>query len=328
MQTEIIRIHEDGDWRLKLKNSVSKKLPFVIPTETVYGLAALYNDTQMVESIFQIKNRPQDNPLIVHIVALDQLQDLISVKLNELPENVMEVIDSFWPGPLTILFEKSSNVPDIVTANSPYVGVRMPKHEVGQTVLREIGIPLVAPSANISGRPSPTNAKDAFEDLNSKVELIFDGGECEVGLESTVIKLSDNMEECLVLRPGKITEEDLMPFFSNVMIDKSVLESSLTEESIAESPGVKYKHYSPKAKVILVDNINELETAGFSNFAILSYSKKLNLDNNIYFKSEDHLASKLFSTFRELDRQGLEAVFVEMPRLNLALKNRLIKAAI
>lgn len=328
MKTEIVEIEKADSWKVALKDSILNKIPFVIPTETVYGLAALYNDTEMIQNVFKAKSRPQDNPLIVHIGSIEQLQDLISVETDELPENIVRLTDKFWPGPLTILFKKSLNVPDIVTANSEYVGIRMPSHAIAQKLLTEVGTPLVAPSANISGKPSPTNASDVFEDLDGKVELIFDGGECEIGLESTVIKMSDNMKECIILRPGNVTEKDLVNFFDKVEIEKSILEFGLSYEVKPESPGLKYKHYSPKAKVVLIGKLDDLANCDDKNCVILTYSRRLDAKNCIFFESEEKLANKLFSTFRELDRSGVDKIYVEMPEDNMALKNRLIKASI
>jgi L-threonylcarbamoyladenylate synthase len=329
MKTKTLKWSDsDSDLHL-VQLSFENLLPIVIPTETVYGLAAPYNELPIVRNIFKIKNRPADNPLIVHIASLDYLSELIDNNVSDLPENVVRLMNDLWPGPLTILFRKSANVADLITAGSDFVGVRIPANPIAKMILEKTKIPLVAPSANISGRPSPTNAFDAYEDLDGKVECIFDGGQCEFGLESTVIKMNDSMDSCEILRPGKVTVEDLANYFKVVRLNESITKNVLENSEKVISPGLKYKHYSPKAKVIIVDDISNFKEDPLSELDfVLTYSKSLKSKNSIYFESEDALARKLFSTFRDLDRRGATVIFVEDPVSNLALKNRLIKASI
>jgi L-threonylcarbamoyladenylate synthase len=236
-------------------------------------------------------------------------------------------MDEFWPGPLTILFEKSELVDDLVTAGSNLVAVRMPSHPIFKQIIDFVGVPIVAPSANLSGKPSPTNASDCFEDLDGRVGIIVDGGQCDFGLESTVIKFTtDNSVK--ILRPGFVTEKDLSQFV-DVEIDDSVLESVISSsETKVESPGMKYKHYSPAAKVEIIYDL-DLKSLVLNEKEYLVCFSQLNLDLDekvLNFKSEDELARNLFSTFRNLDRLNASKIYIEFPKENLALQNRILKA--
>lgn len=320
MQTEIIRIEESENIQKLAKivrRSFELKLPVVVPTETVYGLAAPFNDQDVIESIYKIKNRPSDNPLIVHISNYQQLSLLIKNPVND---NIKKVLNEFWPGPITVLFERSENVPDMVTAGSNLVAIRMPSHRIFKDLIEELGVPLVAPSANLSGKPSPTTAADANEDLEGLVQVIIDGGKSEFGLESTVIKVNE-ANECLILRPGQITKEMLDPFFSSVKYNMSA-----NSGEKVESPGTKYKHYSPLAKVYLVDEIT-----GFccdeESSVIITYSTNLKQKNSFFYENEEMLAVDIFSLFRELDRNGVKNIYIEKPKSNIALLNRVMKAS-
>lgn len=215
------------------------------PTETVYGLGANGLDGEAVKKIFEAKGRPMDNPLILHVASKSDAKKL----WTSVPEKARVLMDTFWPGPLSLVYEKSGRVPDEVSAGLSTVAVRMPDHKAALAFLREAEVPVAAPSANPSGRPSPTTAKHVLEDLNGKVDVILDGGPCRVGLESTVLSLVGTPT---ILRPGGITREMLEAVIGRVELAKSIL-SPLDENETALSPGMKYKHYAPDARVLVAD---------------------------------------------------------------------------
>ena len=217
-----------------------------IPTETVYGLAADALNSDAVAKIFKAKGRPMDNPLIVHISRFEEIYRLV----KGVPHKAKELADRYWPGPMTIILPKSDIIPDEVSAGLPTVAVRMPSHPVARAIIEKTGRPLAAPSANSSGLPSPTTAKHVMDDMNGKIEAIVDGGPCDVGIESTVVTLATDPPR--LLRPGGITHEQLEAVLGHVDIDPAVL-SQLKEGERPASPGMKYKHYSPKAEVYIVN---------------------------------------------------------------------------
>ena len=218
-----------------------------IPTETVYGLAANALDGAAVAKIFEAKGRPMDNPLIVHVADFNDIESFELV--SEIPGSARLLAKRFWPGPLTMIMKKGKAVPDEVSAGLDTVAIRFPSHPVAQAIIRAAQLPLAAPSANLSGSPSPTTARHVMNDLDGKIEAVLDGGECEVGLESTVITLADGVPR--VLRPGGVTVEQLRETLGEVEVDDAVL-NQLEEGKKAASPGMKYKHYAPKANVVLL----------------------------------------------------------------------------
>ena len=248
----------------------------LFPTETVYGLGANGLDTKAVEKIYLAKGRKSDNPLILHIADFSMLPQ-IAQNVSELEKKLMK---AFWPGPFTIILERTEIVPDIVTAGLDTVGIRMPSGEIARKLIEYSQVPIAAPSANISGRPSGTNVQDIYEELKDKVDFIIDGGETEVGLESTVVKVIDGIPH--ILRPGKITAEQIKEVAGNVEIDKHILNKTEAGQKIL-SPGMKYRHYAPNAKCILVyskdndkliEKIKEIATE-YKNPLILSKTENL-----------------------------------------------------
>ena len=221
-----------------------------IPTETVYGLAANALDEAAVAKIFAAKGRPQDNPLIIHISALEQLEDLA----EEISPAVWQMAEQFWPGPLTMVVKKKDIVPDRTSAGLDTVGIRMPSHPVARAIIDAAGVPLAAPSANTSGKPSPTTARDVLDDMNGKIPAIVDGGACTVGVESTVVDMTGEFPQ--ILRPGAITEEMIRVAMGAVSTDRATLEG-LSDDAKVRSPGMKYRHYAPKAPVILLEGAPE-----------------------------------------------------------------------
>lgn len=302
-----------------------------IPTETVYGLAANAYDGNAVSKIFKAKGRPQDNPLIVHIAQVETLSDLVA----EVPKAAKKLAAAFWPGPLTMILPKSEKIPDAVSAGLPTVAVRMPSHPVAHAVIEAAGVPLAAPSANLSGSPSPTNAKYVLEDMHDRIPLILDGGSSAVGVESTVITLATARPR--VLRPGGITVEQLRALLGEVDVDDAVLHK-LAEGVRAASPGMKYKHYAPRADITIVKGSfaefrRFVETKEKDAFVLCFASEEKYFPHAVTYGREDDglsQANRLFDALRELDEQGANTVYARCPALSgvgLAVYNRLIRAA-
>lgn len=304
-----------------------------IPTETVYGLAANALDGKAVAGIFRAKGRPQDNPLIVHIASLSQWEPLVM----QIPSLAMELAKAFWPGPLTIILPKAACIPDEVSAGLNTVAVRFPSHPVAQAVIREAGIPLAAPSANLSGKPSPTTVGHVMEDLDGKIEAVVDGGGCSVGVESTVVSLAGDVP--VLLRPGGITLEQLKRVLGNVKVNAAVL-NPLKEGEKAASPGMKYKHYAPQAHVIILDGdyslykdyVNSHAQKGVAALCYNGEEKELQVPCVCYGGKEDYSeqAKELFDALRELDALSAHTVYARCPEpkgVGLAVYNRLIRAA-
>ena len=310
------------------------------PTETVYGLGADAMNAEAVLSVFRAKGRPADNPLIVHIYDRAQLADLCTV-----PSEAVPLMDAFWPGPLTILFEKFPAVPDVVTAGLPTVAVRMPSHPVAAALLKTCGLPVAAPSANSSGRPSPTLASHVLEDMQGKIPLILDGGPCDVGVESTVLDLCHGAPT--ILRPGGVTKEMLEDVLhTEVALAGSILRPLKPDEK-ALSPGMRYKHYAPKAAVTLVEGsesavlarLKELfleERKAGRKTCVLCFSEHVEAlrdccPHDIGSKQHaEEIAHRLFDSLRRLDEEGMESVFSEVvppEGVGLAVMNRLGRAA-
>lgn len=216
------------------------------PTETVYGLGANALDEEAVTKIFLAKGRPQDNPLIVHIAELKDIEPLV----KNISPTAEKLMDKFWPGPMTIIFEKKSIIPDVTSAGLNSIGIRMPSSVIAKAIIKSAGVPIAAPSANISGRPSPTDVERCIEDLNGKVEYIVGGENSQVGLESTIIDCTVN-PPC-VLRPGGVTLEMLKEIDEAIYIDKAIMEKP-KEDFRPKAPGMKYRHYAPKAPVKIVN---------------------------------------------------------------------------
>ncbi len=304
-----------------------------IPTETVYGLAGNALQGDVAERIFAAKGRPSDNPLIVHISAWEQLLPLVS----RIPEHAKELADAFWPGPLTMIFPKSGIVPTQTTGGLATVAIRMPSHPVARAIIDAAGVPLAAPSANRSGRPSTTTAEHCVEDLSGRIDAIVDGGPCEFGVESTVLSLVSVPPK--ILRPGAVTKEQLETILPAVEVDPAVVHP-LAEGAVAASPGMKYKHYSPKAEVILVEGSAERFRSFFrehlspGTYALVFTGEGKDLGGPYleYGRKEDPLdqAEHLFAALREMDELGAKTVYVRCPSqdgVGLAVYNRLLRAA-
>lgn len=303
-----------------------------IPTETVYGLAANALDADAVKNIFIAKGRPQDNPLIVHISSIDMLN---SLTVNP-PKLAFDLAKTFWPGPLTMVLPKAPHLSDDVTAGLDTVGIRFPSHKVALDIINTANIPLAAPSANISGSPSPTKALHVYNDLEGKIPLVIDGGDCAVGLESTVIAVNEN--SIRLLRPGAVTVDELRKF-AEVEIDNGVLHKLENDEKVA-SPGMKYKHYSPKAKVIVInadfdsfcEYVNKRAKDGVYAMVFDGEEKFINTPTVSFGSLEDNASQAriLFDSLRKCDELNAKTVYVRSPKqdgIGLAVYNRLLRAA-
>ncbi len=305
-----------------------------IPTETVYGLAANALNGCAVAKIFEAKGRPQDNPLIVHISELSQWERLVS----GIPPQAMALAEAYWPGPLTIILPKSGIIPDEVSAGLDTVAVRFPSMRTTRKIIDAAGVPLAAPSANLSGSPSPTCARHTMDDMCGRIDAVLDGGECNFGVESTVITLAAEVPR--LLRPGAVTPEELREVLGEIEIDEAVM-GRLKDGVKAASPGMKYKHYSPKAEVTIiksnldkfcdfVENMkNEEDT-----FALCfdGEEKKIRLKCVSYGCEGDSLTQshRLFTALRELDERGAKTVYARCPSadgVGMAVYNRLLRAA-
>lgn len=312
----------------------------LFPTETVYGIGANAFNDNAVKNIFVAKGRAQDNPLILHISNMEML-DEIAENISELEYKLM---DTFWPGPFTIILNKKKGIANEATCGGDTVGVRMPSNRIAYELIKRAGVPIAAPSANISGRPSGTNLQDIIEELRDKVDFIIDGGESEIGLESTVVRVIDG--EIKILRPGKITKEDMIKITENVEVDKKVMEHIEKDETVL-SPGMKYRHYAPKTHCTLVyseDNkklveeiLKRADVANKENKKVLVLSTTENIEKFVAYQSIDigsknnllEISHNLFSFLRSIDRYDANLAIiegVEAEGIGLAIMNRLIRA--
>lgn len=292
------------------------------PTETVYGLGACIFDEQAVGKIFTVKGRPSDNPLIAHIANIEEISTL-SV---DFPQKRLQLLaDAFWPGPLTLVVPKKDTVPDIVSAKLPTVAVRMPDHPIALTLIRFAGQPIVAPSANTSTRPSPTTAQHVLDDLRGKIAGVIDGGPCPVGIESTVLDITRSVP--LVLRPGFVTREQIKEVLH---CDVDLYDPVIHGNEQLNSPGLRYRHYAPNAKVILLKDETEIEslvTSEGKNTLLLSNRRTHSLSELI--TRHPLSAETLYSELRDADKNNMTLVFIlpdETDLQNEGLMNRIRKA--
>ncbi|MBR6641857.1 MAG: threonylcarbamoyl-AMP synthase [Clostridia bacterium] len=308
----------------------------LFPTETVYGIGANGLNETAVKNIFKAKGRASDNPLILHISHADMLKD-IAKDISELEYKLM---DAFWPGPFTIVLNKTDIVPTVVTGGLDTVAVRMPRNKIANRLIHYAGVPIAAPSANISGKPSGTCVEDVYDELKNSMDYIIDGGKCEVGIESTVVKVENGGVR--ILRPGRITKEDIESIVSSVILDEHILGEVKENEKVL-SPGMKYRHYAPKTKCIMiysennesmVNRINEIANEyskatvicsrenkdKYVGKEILDYGSKTNLEE---------ISSNIFSMLRNADKNESDIILIEgieSKGIGLAIMNRLIRA--
>ncbi|MCX7921037.1 MAG: L-threonylcarbamoyladenylate synthase [Clostridia bacterium] len=343
MKTEVIKLdinNIDLD-KLNYAAQILKDGGLVaFPTETVYGLGANALDESAVKRIFEAKGRPSDNPLIVHIADIGQVSGLVKA----IPPEAFAVMERFWPGPLTLVMEKSLIIPEVITAGLDTVAIRMPSHPVALALIKEAGIPIAAPSANTSGKPSPTSSQHVIEDLYGKVDVIIEAGCSKVGLESTVLDMT--VLPPMILRPGGITPVELNTVLGKVDIDPSLV-SKETEILKPRSPGMKYTHYSPKAKVIIIEGDIQsvvskvLELQGEyaqkgAKVGILATEQTKDMYSSAEIISMGDrnepatIAANLFAALREFDMRQVDVILaeaIESTGIGLAIMNRMSKAA-
>ncbi|CDI48363.1 L-threonylcarbamoyladenylate synthase [Clostridium tetani] len=343
METKVIKIHED-----KLENKILKECGealrngklVVFPTETVYGLGANALKEDAVKKIFEAKGRPQDNPLIVHISELEEIAPLV----EEVPKIAYKLMEKFWPGPMTIILPKSSLVPSRTSGGLNSVGIRMPSNKIARKLIKEAKVPIAAPSANISGRPSPTNIETCIEDLKGKVDYIIGGEKCDVGVESTVIDCT--IYPPCVLRPGGITLEMLKNIDNKIYIDPAIMTRD-NKDLKPKAPGMKYRHYAPKAELKIINGTlknsvkkirkltEEYESQGKSvGIMATDETKEFYVKGQVIsLGSRDNLETitrNLFSVLRSFDSKNVDIILSEAfeeKGIGIAIMNRLKKSA-
>lgn len=338
MKTKYIDLRDNNDYSiLKDVGTLIKNGGLVVfPTETVYGIGANGLDEVAVSKIYKAKGRSSDNPLILHISNLDMLSS-IAKNISSVEQ---KLIDAFFPGPFTLILDKTSLVPNIVTASLDTVAIRMPSNTIAKKLIDYAGVPIAAPSANISGKPSGTNVEDIMDELSGKVDYIINGGSCNIGIESTVVRVIDDIPT--ILRPGKITKEDILKVIGKVSVDSHIFEDC-NEGDIVLSPGMKYKHYAPNTKCIMVyskDNtklVNKINAIASDNTNCLIISTSENISNyNAKYVLDigskfnlDEISKNIFSVLRKVDSYNTDLVIIEglsKDGLGLAIMNRLIRA--
>ena len=341
METKIVRIKEDQEekWIEEAGQILKDGGLVAFPTETVYGLGANALDEEAAAKIYSAKGRPSDNPLIVHIADFSDLEKIV----EEVPEEAKKLADAFWPGPLTMIMRKNEKVPYGTTGGLETVAVRMPNHDTALKMIRAGGGFIAAPSANTSGRPSPTMASHVAEDMNGKIDMILDGGSVGIGLESTIIDLSEEIPT--ILRPGFITQQMLADVIGRVEIDAALIDNN--SKVHPKAPGMKYRHYAPKANMILIrgekekvaQKIRQLveeELKEGRNPGILCAEETAHLYPEGMIKKigtlreELTISRHLYGALREFDEEKVSSIFsetFETPVLGTAIMNRLMKAA-
>lgn len=332
MKTEILDLKRDDEGKLIERAAEILKGGGIVavPTETVYGLAASAFSDEAIKKVFAAKGRPQDNPLIVHISDTEMLNEVAA----DIPDKAIELADKFWPGPFTMVLSKDKNICESVSAGLSTVAVRLPDNEITRQLIRVSGLPLAAPSANISGYPSPVSASHVIHDLNGKIDAVLCAEDCTVGVESTVVSLVSSPPR--LLRPGAVTVEQLKEVLPDLVVDDAVLNELKSTEKAA-SPGMKYKHYSPKTEVVLI----EAETKAFCEYvnktkdsvAVCFYEDEgIKIPKITYGSREDEatLAKSIFNVLRQLDGFTYKRAYIHAPSkkgIGLAVYNRLIRAA-
>lgn len=344
MNTIVKKITDDEQENKKIYDEAGAILRkgglVAFPTETVYGLGGDALDSEASSKIYKAKGRPSDNPLIVHIEDLDALYKLSS----DVTPKALKLADAFWPGPLTMILKKKDIVPDTITGGLGTVAIRMPSHPVAARLIKESGVYIAAPSANTSGKPSPTKAEHVINDLSGKIDMIIEDDTVDIGVESTIVDLSEDIP--VILRPGYVTKKMLEDVVGEVRIDPAI-EEGVKEGVVPKAPGMKYRHYAPNASLAIIrgdmqsviDYINkavtEKEAAGYKT-AVMATDETKDLyrcDSVVSLGSEEDelsVARNLYAYLREFDKQGIDYIYSEsfpVKNVGQAVMNRLIKAA-
>ena len=305
-----------------------------LPTETVYGLGANGLSEEAVAKIFVAKGRPQDNPLILHVAEASQIETLC----HSIPESAYALARAFWPGPLTMVLPARDIVPKRTTGGLSTVAVRCPDCQITRKIIALAGVPIAAPSANLSGKPSTTTAQHVLDDHDGKIECVVDGGPCKVGVESTIVDLTEDRPR--LLRPGGITPEQLFSVLGDLVVDKAVT-AQLSKDDVAKAPGMKYRHYAPQCPVVIVAGNREAASGYIHRHftpgdRVLCFQEELSLYADCaplaYGEEKDPatLSAGLFAALRELDKQSIGTVYARCPEgggIAYAVQNRLKKAA-
>lgn len=341
METIIIRVtsKEDKEQLLKAASTLKKGGLVAFPTETVYGIGANALNLDSIKQIYKAKGRPSDNPLIVHVADSSEVTKYVKY----IPKVAKILMEAFWPGPLTLVFEKNDIISNKITGGLKTIAIRIPENTIAREIIKLSGLPIAAPSANISGRPSPTSAKHVIEDLNGQVDMIVDGGESSIGIESTVLDLTTDIP--MILRPGGTTKAMIESVIGAVILDKHLMNTS--ENEVPRSPGMKYKHYAPKGrlgiydgntiKVVKVINASIQRSIGCGDkpgvIATIEDKELYECDTVIVIGSKHkpkELAANLFKVLREMDELGVERIYIRAFKeegIGVATMNRLLKAA-
>ena len=333
METQLLPADAPDTARIAAEILKSGEL-VAIPTETVYGLAADGLNPDAVAKIFQVKGRPQDNPLILHVTGLEQIGQFC----HDVPESAYALAETFWPGPLTMVLPARQIVPKCTTAGLPTVAVRCPDSQITRDIISLAGCPIAAPSANISGKPSTTTAQHVLHDHDGKIPLVVDGGPCRVGVESTIVDLTEDRPR--LLRPGGITPEQLLEVLGDLVVDKAVT-AQINNDEVVKAPGMKYRHYAPQCKVVIVAGAREkaadcIRSQFLPGDRVLCFTEELPLyegcDPLAYGSEKDAstLSAGLFAALRELDDPSVGTVYARCPEgggVAYAVRNRLNKAA-
>lgn len=341
METKIIHITSDHDIDLIKEAAMTLKIGGLVafPTETVYGIGANALDEAIVKKIYEAKCRPSDNPLIVHVGDAEDVEKYVKTISIE----AKALMDAFWPGPLTLIFDKNELIPEGITGGLSTVAIRVPAHPIARAIIKASGLPIAAPSANTSGKPSPTIAAHVIEDLDGRVDMIVDGGDATIGLESTVLDLTSNTP--MILRPGGITKKMIESVIGPIGIDPHML--GTTEMGVPKSPGMKYRHYAPKGKLTvfngenhhIISEINKLVSIDLASghrvgvIATKEDALAYECPTVMIIGSEhnpDEIASNLFKVIRSMDELGVEHIYTKAfheKEIGVATMNRLLKAA-
>lgn len=333
METRVFRFNQQSkDDIITISSEVIKQGGLVVfPTETVYGIGANALDKEAAKRIYNVKGRPSDNPLIVHLASKDE----IGLYAKSVTSDTMKLINAFWPGPLTIVLHKTDRIPFEITGGLSTVALRMPSHPVAKALIKASEVPICAPSANISGRPSSTVYKHVYEDLFGKVDVIIDGGQSTVGLESTVLDMTTHQPT--ILRPGAITKSMIETILNKSVIDETDVKS---DEEAPKAPGMKYKHYAPKGRVTLLKGthkqiIEHIRQMNQPIGVIGSNELCKELSSEITFplgpvNDKELIAKNIFLALRTMDEKNIKDIYIEAfeeEELGQAIMNRLIKAS-
>lgn len=346
MKTELVRVDparvEDSLDAIRRGGEILKKGGLVaFPTETVYGLGGDALNPEASKKIYAAKGRPSDNPLIVHIADLDHLAPIV----KRVPEAAKKLAQAYWPGPLTMIFEKTDLVPYETSGGLATVAVRMPVHPVAAALIEAAGGYIAAPSANTSGRPSPTLAQHVIEDLDGKIDMIIDGGQVDIGLESTIVDFTEEVP--VILRPGYINRQMLEEVLGEVKIDPGILDANANKGIRPKAPGMRYRHYAPRCDLTVVEGRQEAVVAKINELSkkARKAGRKVGViavdETRQFYRADDirdigsrtedeTIARHLFEILRDFDADGVEIAFSESfdtPRMGMAIMNRLLKAA-